>query len=62
MSTRLIITVESDDPSDIDALRTNVVARVEEHIEEIKAGESSFRLDDPDSVSVSWEIEQDEDE
>jgi len=62
VSTRLIITVESDDPSDIDALRTNVVARVEEHIEEIKAGESSFRLDDPDSVSVSWEIEQDEDE
>ncbi len=47
----LIITVDCEDPSDLDWLRTRVHAAVEERVDQAR---EEHRLDG--NVAVSWEI------
>ena len=48
----LVITVEGNDQSDLDFLRTRAVALVEEYVEDVQ---EEGRLDD--KVEVSWDYE-----
>jgi hypothetical protein len=51
----LVITVECDDPTDLDWLRHRCVAAVEDQVD---TAEEEKRLDG--KVDVSWDIEDDE--